>query len=110
MTDPTRKHHEGLPNAEVRDLLADSLRNHDVSTGFYGDARLRNHLLAQVEQAQNRLEAFDLGRGLLCIAKKFGFEEHDVSDLVSYNSESYRSFIGTKKECIERYPQIKDYD
>lgn len=112
MTDPTHNHHDGLPHADVRNIIADGLRDHKVSLGFYSgnSVEARSALIERIEAAKRQLEAFDKGQGLLAIAQAFDFREFDVSDLVSYNSETYRAFIGTVDEAHERYPKLKVAD
>lgn len=104
--DPTQRHHEGLPNDQVRDLLAAEIRSSpDVQMSLYADdGKLREILVRNVEQAQAKLDAHDKARGLKQIMDQFGWKEHDISDYVDYDQTTYRPFIGTEAERKERYP------
>lgn len=108
MTDSTHRHHDDLENNQVRDLLAEELMDFRVGNGVTGDRVLRDLLLREIERTTAALEAFDKGVGFGLILRQFGWREHDVSDDVSYNSETYRCFIGTDKEREELYPTKKD--
>jgi hypothetical protein len=102
--DPTQKHHDGLSNSQVRDLLAAEERDVDVSIGLYTtNDEFRDLLVRNVEEARKKLLAYDRGQALKSIMEKFGWSIHDVSECVEYNSKTYRSFIGSEKECEKVY-------
>lgn len=105
--DPTHKHHDGLPNNQVRDLLAVEVKNHEVAQGLYGVDEFRDFLVKEVEKAKRVLAAYDKGRGLKAILAQFGWKEHDISDYVEYDKETYHGFIGTDEERKTVYPESK---
>lgn len=107
MTDPTHKHHEGLPHEEIRDMIASKIKSAPVHVGFWSnDPEYRAIMVANLKAAQQQIEDFDLGRGLRIVANSLGLREYDVSDRVSYNKETYHAFIGTPEEVTKVYPGI----
>ena len=103
MSDPTQKHHDGLPNDQIRDLLAAEERDADVSMGLYGtNDAFREMLVRNVEEARQRLLAYDRGQAFKSILDKFGWKIHDVSDYVAFNNKTYRPFVGTAEERKRR--------
>ena len=100
--DPTHDHHKDLDHAELRDLVAESLRgNH---WGFERHEAVERILVEAVEKAQRGLDKYYEAVAWGIILRKFGWETHDVSDDVPYNSETYRCFVGTDEEREARYP------
>lgn len=105
MIDPTQKHHEGLPNNQVRDLLANEARDTDVMLGcFAPNDGFRDMLVRNVEEARKKLLAYDRGQALKSIMDRFGWKFHDVSSHVTYNGKTYRNFVGTDEERQQVYP------
>ena len=104
-----RDHHDGLPNNQVRDLVADGLRSPRCSvgaaTGSEFSEQYREHRVGQINKAEGDLRDFDQGQALNGIIEQFGWRRHDVSDLVSYDPKTYREFIGTDEERAARYPE-----
>jgi hypothetical protein len=105
MSDPTENHHDGLPNNQIRDLLAAEERDTDVSMGLYtSNDDFRAMLVSNVEIAKKKLAAYDRGQALKSVMDKFGWKLHDVSEFVEFNSKTYRSFVGTDEERKAVYP------
>lgn len=105
MSDSTQRHHDGLPNNQIRDLLAAEERDTDVSMGLYtSNDEFRDMLVRNVEEARKKLVAYDRGQALKSVLDKFGWTVHDISEFVEFNSKTYRSFIGTEAERDEIYP------
>lgn len=104
-TDPTQEHHKGLPNDQVRDLIATEFRNPNVAAAcFDPEGALRAMLVNNLNAARERLADHDRGVALKTILVKFGWKEHDVSESVNYRRDTYRPFIGTDEEKEARYP------
>lgn len=107
--DSTHAHHDGLPLAEIRDFLAREIKSgNQVALGLHADPNYREFLAKQLVQAQKDLEDYDKGTALGMLMRQLGFQEFDVSEVVPYNSETYRSFFGTHEEFVERYPNHPD--
>ena len=107
-----REHHEGLADRGLRDLVADQLRfdKHGTGMGFHctgNPERLRASLEASARKAQETLDGFDAGRGLRKVVDLLGWDVHDVSDHVAYDSKAYRDFVGNREELMQRYPNAE---
>jgi len=86
--------HKNFEREEIRDFLAQQLE-----ASWTGEAveRLEEH----ISRLQKRLDAAKQSRAVLALIEALGWEDWDVSDKTSYNSETYFPFVGTKDEHKE---------
>ena len=100
-----KKHHQKLPLAELRDLIAEEDRNPQAWIMVRERETMREHLEEAVRKAQAELAAYNRGTAMMAVLDRFGWEVYDVSDHVDYDARVYRGFIGTREELKEIYPE-----
>ena len=98
-------HHQGLPDDQVRDLIARTIKPAAI-TGFWSkNDDYERMLVERVEKAVKELEGYRLGRSMRQIAEQFGWDAFDVSEYVAYDKDTYVDFVGTREELAQIYPE-----
>lgn len=100
------QHHRGFSNDQVRDLIAQTIRENGV--GFYGqnNEKYEEVLLNQLEKAKKDLANFRKGVAMREIADQFGWSAYDPEEYVEYDHNTYIQFIGTEEEFEQAYPEV----
>lgn len=112
--------HKGLLNENVRNFLANELRD------FYdNEVKNKKEQIPNMENAfdwvikdaeaiiefnKRRIEYLIARKGLYSIIKKYGWEEHDVSDYISLDTgyDLCLAFIGTEEEYNQLMKKLKE--
>jgi hypothetical protein len=82
--------HNGLEKSEIRDFLAKNTRY-----GYDGEVDFLEKEIARLNEQLEKAKTSQASRDLI---KTNGWKEHDVSDEVKYNEDSYFHFVGTAEE------------
>ena len=96
--------HNGFSEKEVRDFLAQELRESQKEGGFvsveYAEEQIKNF-----QKILKRAKKFE---AVKCLMALRGWEDLDISEWVSYNSETYFPFIGTEEERSKLLATLKE--
>lgn len=98
--------HKSFYQSEVRDFLAQELRNAQRKWGGPSDI-----LETKIKELQERLRYSKKVEAVEALLEEHNWENWenwDVSDDVSYHSETYFSFVGTKEEFRELEKQLEE--
>jgi hypothetical protein len=104
--------HDGLPDREIRILIAHDLRTvlemecaNVQKTAQYDNEHIFDYVIQDCKNAiefhQKRLKNAELRKGLQMVLALRGWEEFDISDeniRIESGQKFYLSFIGTKAE------------
>lgn len=82
--------HKGLPQAEIRDFLADAHERTWVGTV--------SSLEKEIEELRRRLVIAKKHQAAWQLIESQGWQSWDVSNEVLYNSATYFPFVGTEEE------------
>lgn len=85
--------HEGFSQQEIRDFLAQELRDLEKE-----GVPSVEYAKRQIEIFQNMLKYAKKADAVRCLIEEKGWKEWDVSDDIPYNRETYFSFVGTEEE------------
>ena len=86
--------HNGFSEKEIRDFLAQELSESQKEGGFVSV----EYAEEQIKQFQKLLKYAKKFDAVKCLMAEKGWEDLDISEWVSYNSETSFPFIGTEEE------------
>lgn len=101
MSDGSNKHND-FEKREIRDFLAKKIQ--DVWNSGYPNLEYAEE---QLKFWKNQVEIAKRGKVIEAMIKELGWKEHDVSDHIEYNKETYFAFIGTDEECFQYLNSLK---
>ena len=86
--------HEGLSQKEIRDFLAQQLRQGERKGGLTS----REDVEDQIRRLQVLLKSIKKVEMMRTLIEEKGWKEWDASDYILYDRESYFPFVGTEEE------------
>lgn len=79
--------HRGFSQSEIRDFLAQELRESQKEGGF-----------VSVEYAEDQIKHFQKFEATKYLMTEKGWEDWDITDYILYDRETYFPFVGTEEE------------
>lgn len=98
--------HRGFSQSEIRDFLSQELRDARMEGGV-GISSVK-YIEEQVEKYQKLLKCAKKFQSLKQIIEDKNWGEWDIEDVISYNRETYFSFIGTEEEYYKLMKALKE--
>jgi hypothetical protein len=96
--------HKGMSDEILRDFFSDIVSDHE---GLFTEEGL-GVLERELERTRKRVEATKRNLAIKGLMQERGWEDWDQSDLVPYNPETYRMFIGSEEEFEDYTKRLKE--